>query len=146
MYFIYRRWDRKCGMWLCYGVDNQGIMNLSLLQSVLTSSELHTASYWMGMRGSFLGVNWIRHEVKHSPPSSVEVNEYSSPSTPPYAFMACTGTTFHVLHVFYFVHKKKQHIYQPCASVLWSKNNISNTIIILWFYCWIQTHRHNHVF
>jgi len=69
----------------------------------------------MGMRGSFLGVNWIRHERNHSLPSTVEVNEYSSPSTPPYAFMACTGTTF---HIFYFAYQKKQHIYQPCASGL----------------------------
>jgi len=116
-------------------VDNQGIMNLSLLQSVLTSSGLHTASYCMGMRGSFLEVNWIQHKVNHSPPSSVEVNEHSSTSAPPYAFMACTGTTFHVLHIIYFAHWKKQHIFQLCASGLWCKNNISNTIIILWFYC-----------
>jgi hypothetical protein len=48
-------------------VDNQGIMNLSLLQSVLTGSGTHTAPYLMGMRGFFLEVNGLRHEANHSP-------------------------------------------------------------------------------
>ena len=38
-------------------------------------------------------VKQLGHEANHSPPSSAEVkNERSCTSTPPYAFIACTGT------------------------------------------------------
>ena len=45
--------------------------------------------------GVFLGVKQIGRESVNSPLSNAEFqNEWSSISSPPYAFIACTGATF----------------------------------------------------
>jgi hypothetical protein len=63
--------------------------NFSLHHRVQNGSGAHPASYPMGTRGSFPGVQRPGREADHSPPSSAEVkNAWSYTSTLQYAFMA----------------------------------------------------------
>ena len=65
----------------------------------LTRSGVHPALCLMDTKDS-CGVQQPGCEVVHSPPSVVQVkNERSYTSTPPYAFMACTGTGVHSCHL-----------------------------------------------
>jgi hypothetical protein len=52
-----------------------------------------------GYQGAFLPeVKWLVIEANHSSPSTAEVkNAWSYTSTPPYAFISCTGTTLLLL-------------------------------------------------
>jgi hypothetical protein len=60
-----------------------GAGNFSLHHRVQTGSGTHPASYPMGNRGSFPGVERPWREADHSPPPSAEVkNAWSSSSTP----------------------------------------------------------------
>jgi hypothetical protein len=64
--------------WLGYMLYDWGSIpckdrNFSLRHLVQTGSEAHSASYPMGIRGSFLGVKRPGREADQSPPSSVEV-------------------------------------------------------------------------
>jgi hypothetical protein len=78
-----------------YGLDDRGSRvrfpmgagNFSLHHRVQNGSRAHPASYPMGTRGSFPGVQRPGREADHSPPSSAEVKEYEelylhSPNTP----------------------------------------------------------------
>jgi hypothetical protein len=47
-----------------------------------------------------LGVEQLGHKSTHSPQSGTKVNnEWSYTSTPPYALMACTGTTLAYIYL-----------------------------------------------
>jgi hypothetical protein len=61
-------------------MDDRGLISdraviFSTCHRVRTSSGAHLASYPMGTRGSFTGVNLPRREADHSPPSNAEVKE-----------------------------------------------------------------------
>ena len=67
------------------------------LQRVWTSSESQIASYSMGIKSFFVGVNWSWLEADHSPPTGAKVKNYWSYTfSPPYAFVACTRTTYFI--------------------------------------------------
>jgi hypothetical protein len=64
-----------------------GTRNFSLHHRVQNGSEVHSASYPMGTRRSFSGVNRLEREANHSPQSGAEVKEWvelylHSPNTP----------------------------------------------------------------
>jgi len=54
-----------------------GARNSSLHHCIQTGTAAHSASYPMGIRGSFPGKQ-LGHEVDHSPPSNAEVKEWWS--------------------------------------------------------------------
>jgi len=65
----------------------------SALRSTHTTSE-------GGPIGLTAGVKRLQHEADHSPVSSAEVkNEWSRTFNSPYAFMAYTRNSSHLLHV-----------------------------------------------
>jgi hypothetical protein len=76
--------DSSVGIALGYGVDDRGsgvrflarAGNFSLHHRVQKGSGAHPASYPMGTRGSFPGVNRTGYEADHSSPSSAEVSQY----------------------------------------------------------------------
>ena len=62
--------------------------------SIQTGWGASPASYFTDARNVTLVVKPLFDDTDHSPPSNVEVkNEWFHTSTPPYIFMACTGTT-----------------------------------------------------
>ena len=68
---------------------------------VQTGSWTYLASCSMGSGCTFLGVKWPVREADHPPPSSTDVkDEWCSNSTPPYAFVACTGSLYFNLYFF----------------------------------------------
>jgi hypothetical protein len=100
----------------------------------------------MDMRGSFLGVNWIRHEVNHSPPSSVEVNEYSSTPLPHMLTWHAQGQPF-VDCTYFTLHTGRSNISISLVLLGYEAKITFQTPLL--FYdstAWIQTHRHNQVF
>jgi hypothetical protein len=67
--------------------------DFSVLHSVQTGSRVRPASYSVDIVGPFREVKRPGREFDHSTPSSAEIKkEWSYTSTPPYVFMACTGT------------------------------------------------------
>lgn len=59
----------------------------------LISRTSRPATYSVGVGTVFSGGKAADHEADHAASSSTQVNEYSSISTPSYAFMVCSGTT-----------------------------------------------------
>ena len=67
--------------------------DFSLLQNIQTATEAHPAIYSVGASGLSPSGKWSGHEASHSPQSSAKVkNRGSHTSSPPHAFMICTGT------------------------------------------------------
>jgi hypothetical protein len=80
---VYGMDDREVGVRVLVG------SKFSLLHIVQTGSGAHSASYPMGIGGSFSGIKRHWREADHSPPASAEVKKmWIYTSTPPYAFMA----------------------------------------------------------
>jgi hypothetical protein len=83
MIHICKSRDSSVGIALGYGLDDRGSRvrfpaeagNFSLHRRVQNGSGTHPASYAMGTRGSFLGVNRPGREADHSPPSNAEVKD-----------------------------------------------------------------------
>jgi hypothetical protein len=75
--------DNSVGIELRYGLDDRGSRvrvsagaeNYSLHHRVQIGSGAHLASYPMGIRGSFPGVERVGSEIDHSAPSNAEVKE-----------------------------------------------------------------------
>jgi hypothetical protein len=66
---------------------------LNLQYTAITLRNYVPPGKKIGIRGSFPGVKWLKHEADHSRPPGVEVmNEWSyTPNlTHPYIFMQCT--------------------------------------------------------
>jgi hypothetical protein len=80
---IFQSRNRSVGIALGYGLDElgsrvrfpSGAESFSLNHWVQNGSEVHPASYPVGIRGSFPGVKRPGREANHSPPSSAEVKE-----------------------------------------------------------------------
>jgi hypothetical protein len=71
-----------------------GAIDLSL-RNVQTGCGAHPAFLFSEYRGSFQGLSQLGCEVNYSPPSSAEVqNEWSYTSPSPYAFMAWALTPY----------------------------------------------------
>jgi hypothetical protein len=97
--FVWRRYS-AAGI----GLETAGInirfpqMEDSLFSQTSSGSAAHPHSKPIATADAFPGGTWTGAEgceVDHSTPSSAEAkNEWSCTSTPPHAFMECTGTTF----------------------------------------------------
>jgi hypothetical protein len=78
-----------------------GANNFSLGFSIQTSSEAHPA-YTMGTWAISLKVKQLGHEADHSPPSSVEVKEWSHIPNNPHIFMAQHLASIMIIFTFTF--------------------------------------------
>jgi hypothetical protein len=58
--------------WMTTGLEfvTQYDQGFSLLHIVQTRSGANPVSYPVGTKVLSLGINWLRHEVDHSPPTS----------------------------------------------------------------------------
>ena len=66
-------------------------------RSIQTGSGAHPASFSLGTKESFPGIELLEHEADHLLPSSGDVKiewSYTFIHPPPYAFMAGTRETF----------------------------------------------------
>lgn len=106
------------------------------LQHVWTSSESHIASYSMGIKGFFLGVNSSWLEADPLPPSGAKVkNQWSYTSSPTYAFVVCTRTTYLLLlHIIVALTEPGDESGPKLTAllVLWGGTKIPTDTIVLW--------------
>jgi hypothetical protein len=82
-----------------------------LVQSVQFRYGAHLTPYLMGTKRSFSGDQAVEAQVTPLFPSSTEFqNEWSSNSTSPYAFIACTGTSYCLNRMFISACKKTSQL------------------------------------
>ena len=113
-----------------FGFCHSGTRDFSHIRKAQPVSDVHVASYSVGMLRSASGVRRPRCKSNHSPPSdNLRLSTSGAIPPNPYTFMACLGTTW-----LYFTSKNCSNMYSFDHKTLMVRNKIVLQSVLLYVY------------